>query len=1027
MLARSAYLRGCRFAPNAASYANRLVHRRNLSTITTSVLAFPRNGTLEAVGDSRAMVIYTSFPRRLDSRRYFWRSSNREKEEENEEDEEDEEDEEYEADEDEPENPFSEKDAEMQMEEYIRSMGGNSRKIRNLFSQFDDAMKGKEELEEPDEVGPYDDVDEEIDPFEQDPNMEPVYKTVYLPTDQLDQMLKSGFLKPLHEIDPLEEEPLEKSVAELPREAKSFLKKFFMRMQFAKAHPSPTSINSCWRLFRIIYRNPKLAKLFNDDAWALLWSLEKDAIPSAKKIWLGDLMTHVDANLTEAQWIGYIEALFWHGQRDKAFHIWNLGLQNKPSMIWYTIGTRLHATENQPAAAVKVIEQAIRAKGSAIPKLFLPTIVCYHTMAEASRMQNLKDKEKRYNQEALSLYNKMKMYCANILPKDYMRVALSFLDAGYFQDAVKVYEDAISVHPQMVDDQATASYWELKFKEAAIKAQNDPSASDDDIRELTLNSLRLLPDKEKTRIILGNWMRNLIRRNKIEEALKVAKSMQALQMQMDTTTYNLFIMLLTEHGKVGMLENLASRMIRKLLEPMFEHNATYEQVLHEPEFQPVEPEQLDLSTPPDDRAVTLPVQTAVRLPDRVEELLARFEQKPNMQLPIVNEIRPKPLTTLAESVFNDLIRYNDYIPPADPATFGLLLRQSTRNNNALKAISVIELFRTAKMQPHAKLINPLMSMLSRHSTITKLFNTHKALTSPDGLNVAPNKDTYRILWAKLLLALKQDKPLKDVPTPRQIFAEMVKQSGSLEIDRDIYSNILRVFWRGSDPVGAYTAMQGMNLVWDMPPTRRDLHITVVGVARLLTKGHVHFARRHGMWYLKHLAHDQFGSWVSLNLVRRKQHMMLKCFSRNQRRKKRLRQEIQAIEAENGDASRQLAELKVVAFALGKQMEHIQKYEERLKQYWETPPLGLNFPRNEEARAAVSGAIPIDMDSGREEFDFNVPSKLIHGISEFIRKHMFNGPWPQQWLDEVLLARLEMGIADEEAIQERKMNFFNFDE
>ncbi|KAK6538934.1 hypothetical protein TWF694_010485 [Orbilia ellipsospora] len=1022
MLARSACLRGCRFAPNVASYANGLVHRRHLSAITTSILAFPHNGTLEAISRSRARIICTSFPRWLDSRRHFWKSSNRKKEEENEEDEEDEEE-----DEDEPQNPFSEKDAERQMEEYIRSMGGNSRQIRNLFGQFNDAMKGKEELEEHDEVGPYDDVDEEIDPFEQDPDMEPAYKTVYLPTDQLDQMIKSGFLKPLHEIDPLQEEPLEKDVADLPREAKTFLKKFFMRMQYAKAHPSPTSINACWRLFPIIYKNTKLAKLFNDDAWALLWSLEKDAIPSSRKIWLGDLMTHVDANLTEAQWIGYIEALFWHGQRDRAFHIWNLGLQNNPSMIWYTIGTRLHATENQPAAAVKVIEQAIRAKGSGIPKLFLPTIVCYHTMAESSRMQNLKDKEKRYNQEALSVYNKMKMYCPNILPKDYMRVALSFLDAGYFQDAMKVYEDALSVHPQMVDDQATASYWELKFKEAAIRAQNDPSTSDDDLRDLTVNALRLLPDKEKTRIILGNWMRNLIRRNKIEEALKVAKSMQALEMQMDTTTYNLFIMLLTEHGKVGMLENLASRMIRKLLEPMFKHNITYEQVLHEPEFQPAEPKELDLSTSPDDRAVTLPVQTAVQLPEHVEQLLTRFEQKPHTQLPIVNEIRPKPLTALAESVFNDLIRYDYYIPPADPATFGLLLRQSTRTNNALKAISVIELFRTAKMQPHAKLINPLMSMLARHSTIKKLFNTHKALISPDGLNVAPNKDTYRILWVKLLLTLKQGKPLEGVPTPRQIFAEMVSQSGSLEIDQDIYSNILRAFWRASDPVGAYTAMYGMHLVWDKAPIRRDLHITVVGIARLLTKGHVHFARRHGMWYLKHLAHDQFGSWVSLNPIRRRQHMMLKCFSRNQRRKKRLRKEIQEIEAEGGDASRQLAEIRIVSHTMGKQWEHMQKYEEKLKQYWETPPLGLNFPRTEEARAAVSGAIPIELDSGREEFTFNVPEKLIDGISEFTRKRMFNGPWPQQWLDEVLLARAEMGIADEEAIQDRKMNFFNFDE
>ncbi|EPS41981.1 hypothetical protein H072_4071 [Dactylellina haptotyla CBS 200.50] len=1012
MLARPACRRGRCFAPNAASYASKawgapgLVQRRQISAINaiSSVLSPNSTSRRVAVLDSRSLV---AIPRWLDSRRHFWKSSSGPKD-------------------DNVDNPFNAEEANSKLEEYMRSMGGNSRQIRNLLDQFDDAMKEKSQLEDEDKVGPYDDVDEEIDPWEQDPNEEPAYKTVYLPADQLDQMMASGFLKPLHEIDPLEDEELGSDVRNLPEGAKWFLKKFFMRMQLAKAHPSSTIINSCWRQFRIVYKHPEMAKVFNEDAWAVLWGLDKDPIPSHRKIWLGDLMAHVGAELTEAQWISYVEALFWHEQRDKAFKIWSLGADSNPSMLWWALGARLHATENQPLAAMNIIDTVIRTQGKAIPKLFLPTIICYHTMAEASRMQNLKDKEVRYNQQAVLAYNKMKMYCSNIQPKEYMRVALSFLEAGYFIDALKVYEDALTVHTHMIDDQATASYWEWKFKRATIKAQNDPSLGDDELQDLTVSALRLLPQKDRSRIILGNWMRNLIRRNKIEEALKIARFMQSLGMQMDTTTYNLFIMLLAEHGKIGMLETLAARMIRKLLEPMFRHNATFEQVLHEPGFQPIEPASLDLSNANDNQLIRSRTDSDVQLPEDVEEILARFEQKPLMQLPVVNEIRPKPLSGLAQQVFTDLIKYHDLIPPADPATFGLLLRQSTRSNNVLKTTSLITLFQKAKIRPNAKLLNPVLMMLARHSTIEKLFATHRLFVSSDGFDSEPNTHTYQILWSSLTKALKKKEDLPDgVLGPRKLFEEMVNHSGSVELNQNVYDNVLRAFWAGWDPVGAYTAMNGMAMVWEKLPIRQDLHITIAGISRLLTRGLIHFARRHNIWYMKKLAHDQFGNWVSPNPVRRKVNMVFKCWTRNLRRKYKLRQAVEHVKVNGGDPSKLLEELKVLVTTLSKQQQQLQKYEAGLKKYWEEPPIGLKLPRTDEARAAVSGAIPIDLDRGGD--DYLMPDSTINEISKFIRQRLFDGPWPQKWLDEVVLARGEMGLVDEEAIQSRKMSMFDIDD
>ncbi|KAK6512216.1 hypothetical protein TWF481_001107 [Arthrobotrys musiformis] len=1008
MLTRSAYRGGRRFTPNAITYTSRAwssgsVQARPISSrdVISSVLS--QNVTGNTIRLERTRVA-SVLPKLLNSTRHISTSLPRAKRKEKDDD-----------------VPFFGQDGNQQMAELFGRMGGNSRHMRKILNEVDQEISKKQDENV---VGPYDDVDEDIDPFEQDPDEEPAYKTVYLPNDKLDDMMKTGFLKPLHEIDPLEHHELDAEVEALPQAEKDLLKKFFMRLQMAKAHPCAFTYKQCWRLFRIMYMKPHLAKLFNEHAWARLWALEKEPIPSPKKVWLGDLMCYVGAELTEEQWIAYIEALFWHGQRDKAFQIWQLGLDNKPSMVWYTIGTRLHATENQPEASRRIIDQVVARHGKAIPKLFIPTIVCYHTLAESAGAQNLKAKESRYNKEALNLYNMMVKYCSDIQPKEYLRVALSFLEAGFFRDAITVYEHAVTVHPDLIDDQATAMYWDYKFRVAAINAQNDPTVDEAELRYLTVSALRLMPVKEKTRVIMGNWMRNLIRRNRIEPALRVARSMQTLGLRMDTTTYNLFIMLLDEHGKVGMLETLAARMIRRLLEPMYQQNATFEQVLHEPEFQPKEPTELDLRDGNGARERQVIPQMLVKLPDGIEETLARFEQRPDTQLPVVNEMRPKPLTELAETIFADLINDYDLVPPADPATFGLLLRRTTKSNNIVKATSALDLFHKAKMIPNAALTNPMLIMLSNQKAYEKLFKTQALFADPEGFNMTPNSAQYRILWVSLLRALKHEENVSKLPTPRKLFHDMAMLSNSVAPTQDTYNYILRCFWQANDPIGAYTAMHGMALVWEMYPQKRAIEITIAGVARLSSRGQSQVARRHAYWYMKQLAATDFPQWSLGTRIRRTRSLMQKWWQRNLRKRNKMKRELTEQMLEGHDVSKQLEVYAELNKKLKMQMKEVRALEERIKKYWEQPPIGFKLPRTDEGRAAVSGAIPINLDKGGQ--DEKMPQDVINQLSDYMRQRFYDGTWPQEWLDEVTYARAEMGIADEEAIQQRKLSVFDTD-
>ncbi|KAF3119774.1 hypothetical protein TWF569_003588 [Orbilia oligospora] len=1007
MLARSAYRGGRSFTPNAITYTSRawssgFVQARPIASRDAIASVLSKNVTNYAIRPELKRAV-SALPMLLDARRHISTSFALAKRQDKDD-----------------EVPFFGEDGDRQMAELFGRMGGNSRHMRKILSEVDQEIAKKQDN---DVVGPYDDVDEDIDPFEQDPDEEPAYKTVYLPNEKIDDMVRTGFLKPLHEIDPLEHHELDAEVAALPQNERDLLKKFFMRLQMAKAHPCAFTYKQCWRLFRILYLKPHLAKVFNEHAWGRLWALEKDPIPSPKKIWLGDLMCYVGAELTEEQWIAYIEALFWHGQRDKAFQIWQLGLENNPSILWYTVGTRLHATENQPEASKRIIDQVISRYGKAIPKLYIPTIVCYHTLAEASGAQNLKGKENQYNQEALNLYNQMVKYCPNIEPKEYLRVALSFLEAGYFRDAMTVYEHAATVYPNLIDDQATAMYWDYKFKVAAINAQNDPTVDEAELRYLTVNALRLMPEKEKARIIMGNWMRNLIRRNRIEPALRVARTMQTLGLRMDTTTYNLFIMLLDEHGKVGMLEVLAARMIRRLLEPMYRQNATFEQVLHEPEFQPQEPKELDLRDGVGARMRVAIPQMSIKLPDGIEEMLARFEQRPNTQLPVVNEMRPKPLTELSEAIFADLINDYDLVPPADPATFGLLLRRSTKSGNILKATSALDLFHKAKMVPNAALSNPLLIMLSNQKAYEKLFTTQALLANPEGFNMTPNAAQYRILWVSLLRALKHEEDVSKLPTPRKLFHDMVMISNSVAPTRETYNYILRCFWQANDPIGAYTAMHGMAMVWEMYPHKLAIEITIAGVARVSSRGQSRVARRHAYWYMKQLASTHYPQWSLRTAIRRTRSLMHKWWLRNVRKKNKMKRELTELMLEGHDVTQKLEVYAELNKKLRMQMKEVKRLEEQIKKYWEQPPIGFNLPRTDEGRAAVSGAIPIDLDKGRDE---KMPQDVINQLSDYIRQRFYDGPWPQEWLDEVTWARVEMGISDEEAIQERKLSVFDVD-
>ncbi|KAK6349006.1 hypothetical protein TWF730_009766 [Orbilia blumenaviensis] len=1017
MLTRSAYRGGRRFTPNTVAYARtawssgfaQVQPISILSSGNAVVSALSRNILSHGTGLRRTGAVPV-FSQLLGSKCHFSTSLIRPKRDP------------FNDEEDDEGLPFLDKDGDRQMAELLGRMGGNSRHMRKIINEVEQELEKKQDE---DTIGPYDDFDEDIDPFEQDPDEEPAYKTVYLPNEKLDEMFRTGFLKPLHEIDPLEHHELEPEVEALPHNEKGLLKKFFMRLQMAKAHPCAFTYKQCWRLFRILYSKTHLAKLFNEDAWARLWALEKDPIPSPKKIWLGDLMCYVGAELTEEQWIGYIEALFWHGQRDKAFQIWQLGLENKPSMIWYTIGTRLHATENQPEASKRIIDKVISRHGTAIPKLFIPTIVCYHSLAEAAGAQNLKSKEMKYNQEALKLYHQMVKYCPDIQPKEYLRVALSFLEAGYFRDAMAVYEHALTVHSNLIDDQATAMYWDYKFKTAAINAQNDPTVDEAELRYLSVSALRLMPEKEKARIIMGNWMRNLIRRNRIEPALRIARTMQTLGLRMDTTTYNLFIMLLDEHGKVGMLETLASRMIRRLLEPMYRHNATFEQVLHEPEFQPTEPEQLDLRDGVGARERQIIPQVTIRLPDGIEEMLLRFEQRPNTQLSVVNEMRPKPLTELAEAIFADLIRDYDLVPPADPATFGLLLRRCTKSNNVLKATSALDLFHKAKMTPNAALSNPLLIMISNQKAYEKLFKTQAMLADPEGFNMTPNAAQYRILWVSLYRALKSDEDVSKLPSHRKLFHDMVLLSSSVAPTRETYNYILRCFWQANDPVGAYTAMHGMALVWGLYPRKKAIEITIAGIARVSSRGQAPVARRHAYWYMKHLAASQFPQWSLSTEIRRTRSLMHKWWKRNLRKRNKMKAELTEQMMEGHDVTKKLEAYAELNKKLRMQMKQVRALEERIKKYWQQPPIGFNLPRTDEGRAAVSGAIPINLDKNTGG-DEEMPEDVINQLSDYMRQRFYDGPWPQEWLDEVIWARVEMGVSDEEAIEQRKMSIFDPD-
>lgn len=175
-------------------------------------------------------------------------------------------------------------------------------------------------------------------------------------------------------------------------------------------------------------------------------------------------------------------------------------------------------------------------------------------------------------------------------------------------------------------------------------------------------------------------------------------------------------------------------------------------------------------------------------------------------------------------------------PPANTATFALLMNHHAMHNQWEHVDYLIRQFRDLELHPNELILNVLMDSECRkgnYSGTWEIFNElvhHPKRGNP----VFPNGATYRCLWKTLRLALQPpvSENLTFLPTPRALLAEMVQWFAKVRsrYDADAFRKglagreglalcklVLHPFGYAKDLPGSLVALHVLWNYFDLPP------------------------------------------------------------------------------------------------------------------------------------------------------------------------------------------------------------------
>jgi hypothetical protein len=139
--------------------------------------------------------------------------------------------------------------------------------------------------------------------------------------------------------------------------------------------------------------------------------------------------------------------------------------------------------------------------------------------------------------------------------------------------------------------------------------------------------------------------------------------------------------------------------------------------------------------------------------------------------------------------------------------------------------------RAAKIKPNTAFLNDLILVGAMRNKKQQTWNAYVDLVRQQG--VAPDQDTFTVLW-QMMKDHVEGKPKPDFPSPRILFAEMVRWPQSSKVgtlSREAYELILECFSLADDQIGSTIALRAMQKLFDLYPSDETVANMVLQLAQ----------------------------------------------------------------------------------------------------------------------------------------------------------------------------------------------------
>ena len=620
--------------------------------------------------------------------------------------------------------------------------------------------------------------------------------------------------------------PKVKTVAK--REQKAYLNRLNGYLKQAdRRGPDPENRKQLWRWYSRCKQNiPTFRAQLTPDIWRTLWEAMSPRVPSnpdraAHLKVLGEDMDAGGQELSPAQRVEYLEAVFLEGEQSRAVTEWEtsektLGQDRITANEYWELGIRMFAAQGKPGRAQDVARAFLSKQGEPNARVLLPVISAWN---KAGGLAGFRHAWALYVRLKASLGPDMKM-------ADYDAVCNSFLEAGKADLALGVFKDMMLTRECLSGQDSAALYQKAMGTVVDIR---DLTIEASEINRVSLEAMAVLPRRFQQKFFYGSWIKKLLGANEPDSAFLVVELMSKRGIQPDSKYLNGIMGAWIRLGDATLCERA-----EKLSWELIERRKAFAFQRRAGTRGPPAPEDITERSTPTDTPFDAPFDTSAMLPKQ-------------------------------------------HTPPATLETFCIMINYYLQRDNHDKIRWLNRSIRLAEIRPDSYFMNKLLYSQEESQGPRQVWETFSTWSAQHGA-ARPDAETFACLWTCVRRridreaidghgretrpddstsdesaveseSLRQAREALDTrresgfPSPRSLFATMINwflesdQTGQRQIredfSRSLYHLVLRCFFRAGigDLKGGVVAMHAMKNRFGLYPDEQTAKIIVLTLAR----------------------------------------------------------------------------------------------------------------------------------------------------------------------------------------------------